>query len=71
MDVRGEWFGHEIEPMDEYSPHAAKALIDERLPYRNESVTDADFFDKKIDEFITAERQALTDDMPLPEAEAE
>ena len=73
VDVRGEWFGHEIEPMDEYSTHAAKALIDERLPYRNESVTDADadFFDKKIDEFITAERQALTDDMPLPEAEAE
>ncbi|MDE5641940.1 MAG: hypothetical protein K2I56_00445 [Muribaculaceae bacterium] len=38
-DMRGTWFGYDIEPIDEYSPLAAKALIDKRLNRNSESDT--------------------------------
>lgn len=58
-DISGSWYGHEIQPMEEYSPVAAMELIDEYLSRRNESVAaiEADSLDEVLDRFITSERK--------------
>lgn len=67
-DVSGSWYGHGIEPMDEYSLEHAMKLIDEYIPYRNESepTIETNFFDELLDRFITSLR-----DNPGDEEETE
>lgn len=62
-DVSGKWYGYEIQPMNEYSPENAMKLIDEYLPYRNESDTaiEADDLDKALDRFIASQQENETE----------
>lgn len=62
-DVSGKWYEYEIQPMNEYSPENAMKLIDEYLPYRNESDTaiEADDLDKALDRFIASQQENETE----------
>ena len=56
-DIRGVWFGHELEAMDEYSPLAAKQLLDKYLDRdgASEAESEIDPFDEAIEKFIASE----------------
>ncbi len=60
-DIRGVWFGHEIEAMDEYSPQASKALLDKHLERDGESDTTpgVDSLEEAIDKFIASELEDM------------
>lgn len=60
-DIRGVWFGHEIEAMDEYSPQASKALFDKHLERDGESDTTpgVDSLEEAIDKFIASELEDM------------
>lgn len=60
-DIRGVWFGHEIEAMDEYSPQASKALLDKHLERDGESDTTpgVDPLEEAIDKFIASELEDM------------
>lgn len=62
-DIRGVWFWHEIEPIDEYSPLAAKLLLDKYLNRNNgpDSTIDADSLDDTIDKFIASQLEEMND----------
>ncbi|MDE7080189.1 MAG: AAA family ATPase [Muribaculaceae bacterium] len=63
-DIRGVWFGHEIEPMDEYSLPDAKALIDRRFnrDIGADSIPEADSLDDAIDRFLASQSEGPDDD---------
>lgn len=63
-DIRGVWFGHEIEPMDEYSPLAAKLLLDKSLNRDNgsDSTLEVDPLDDAIDKFIASQLEEMNDE---------
>lgn len=63
-DIRGVWFGYEIEPMDEYSPLAAKGLIAKRL-YRDsesDSTLEVDSLQDDIDTFLASQLEEFNDE---------
>lgn len=64
QDMRGAWFGNDIEPMDEYSLHQAKALIDKRLNRNSESdaTLEIDPLDDAIDKFLASQLEELYDE---------
>ncbi|MDE6161795.1 MAG: AAA family ATPase [Muribaculaceae bacterium] len=72
-DIRGVWFGHEIEPIDEYSPLAAKSRLDKYLNSddRSDSTLDVDSFDDAIDKFIASQFEEMNMDMAAEEAVAD
>jgi len=63
-DIRGVWFGSDIEPMDEYSSHQAKALVDKRLNRNGESdaTFEVDPLEDAIDKFLASQLEELYDE---------
>ena len=57
-NVSGRWYGAEILPMDDYSPSAARKLLDAYLSDCNES----DSLDEVIDRFIASQHEAAAPD---------
>lgn len=56
-NIRGVWFGNEIEPLDDYSPDAVVARLENLLPFTSESsplMIDKDFEDL-LQEFISSQ----------------
>lgn len=51
----GEWFGYEIEPLDEYSPEAAKQRLRELLPSAHIQDSEDEDFDEMLDQFIKSQ----------------
>lgn len=60
-DIRGTWYGSDIEPMDEYSSQRAKALIDKRLNRNSESdaTLEIDPLEDAIDIFLASQLEEL------------
>ena len=72
-DIRGTWFGNDIEPIDEYSPLAAKAMIDKRLNRNSESdsTLEVDSLEDVINTFLASQLEEFNDEDALLTDESE
>lgn len=57
----GSWYGYQIEPLDEYTPEAAKERA-EKLLYPMQQLDEEDPFDKMFDEMSEDRPEESTDD---------
>lgn len=58
-DERGRWYGREIEPLDEYTPEAAQARLNELLSPEIKADSWDNDFDEALDKFIQSEQAEL------------
>ena len=57
-EIKGEWFGEDLKPLDEYSTERAKARFNLLVP-SDDDANNGDEFDAALDRFIADERDDL------------